>query len=258
VLVGAGDIAECGVGGAEQTARLLDRLDGAIFTAGDNAYFQGSAQQYRDCYHPTWGRHRSRTYPAPGNHEYEQPGAGPYYEYFGEVSAPSAPGYYDFTLGSWRIYSLNSNIDTDASSLQWLWLRREIQADTARCAMAIMHHPRFNSGQHGNELRLDAIWRLLYEGGVDVVVAGHEHAYERFAPQDGMGRADPASGIRQFIVGTGGATLYRSGRAVPNSEVRGYGTWGVIRFVLRASEYSWEFVPVDAGGFRDSGTALCH
>jgi hypothetical protein len=257
-LVGAGDIGQCGLPGAEQTARLLDRIEGTVFTAGDNAYFQGTAQQFRDCYDPSWGRHKARTRPAPGNHEYEMPGAAGYFDYFGDVAAPAAPGYYGFTLGAWRIYSLNTLIPIDAASGQVMWLRGELQTAPARCVMVIMHHPRFNSGQNGNDMRLLDLWQVLYENGVDVVVTGHEHAYERFALQDPDGRADPVRGIRQFVVGTGGAQLYRFGRPLPNSEVRGEGSWGVIRFTLRATEYAWEFVPVEGGTFRDSGSTPCH
>jgi hypothetical protein len=258
VLVGAGDIGQCGLPGAELTARLLDRIDGTVFTAGDNAYFQGTAEQFRDCYHPTWGRHKGRTRPAPGNHEYESPDAAPYFAYFGEAAAPSAPGFYSFPLGAWRIYSLNSNIDISATSSQLLWLRRELQANPSLCSLVIAHHPLFASGPNGGHGHVVDLWRVMYETGVEVVVSGDEHLYERFARQTPDGRPDPTLGVRQFIVGTGGAELYRFARPRLNSEVRGEGTWGVIRFTLRATDYAWEFVPVDGGAFRDSGTETCH
>jgi hypothetical protein len=258
VLVGAGDIGECGLPGAEATGRLLDGISGTVFTAGDNAYYQGTSEQFRQCYDPYWGRHKGRTRPAPGNHEYESPGAGPYFDYFGEFAAPAAPGFYSFELGAWQIYSLNSVIPIDAASSQLQWLRRELQAVAPPCALVILHHPRFSSGPNGGDQRMRDLWTLLYEAGVDVVVAGHDHDYERFAPQDPDGRHDPARGIREFVVGTGGANLYRFGRVAPNSEVRGEGTWGVIKFTLRSGSYDWEFVPAAGGTFRDSGTASCH
>jgi len=258
VLVGAGDIGECGLAGAEATGKLLDGISGTVFTAGDNAYYQGTAQQFQQCYDPFWGRQRGRTRPAPGNHEYESPNAGPYFDYFGEFAAPAAPGFYSFTLGAWQVYSLNTNIPIDAASFQLQWLRRELQAVASPCALAIMHHPRFSSGQHGSDRRLRDIWSVLYDGGVDVVVTGHDHAYERFAPQDPDGRSDLARGIRQFVVGTGGANLYRFGAVAANSEVRGEGSWGVIKFTLRSGDYDWEFVPVPGATFRDSGTGTCH
>jgi hypothetical protein len=257
-LVGAGDIGECGLGGAEATGRLLDRIDGTVFTAGDNAYYQGTTQQFRDCYEPSWGRHKGRTRPAPGNHEYETPGAADYFAYFGDVAAPLAPGYYAFTLGAWRVISLNTNIPVDSASAQVQWLRRELQDNRPTCAAAIMHHTRFSSGPNGGDARLRDLWVALYDGGVDVVVTGHDHMYERFAPQDPDGRPDAVRGIRQFVVGTGGANLYRFARVAPNSEVRGEGTWGVIRLTLRTADYAWEFVPVDGGTLRDTGSATCH
>lgn len=258
ILVGAGDIAQCGIPGAEQTAKLLDRIDGTVFTAGDNAYFQGTLQQFRECYGPTWGRHKGRTRPAPGNHEYETAGAAGYFEYFGEAAAPSAPGYYSFSLGAWRIFSLNSNIDIGAGSAQVAWLRRELTSDNARCQLVIVHHPLFSSGPNGGYARMADLWRVLYDNDVDVVVSGDDHLYERFARQDPDGRPDAVRGIRAFVVGSGGAELYKFASIKRNSEVRGEGTWGVIRFALRGSEFSWEFVPVDGGAFRDAGTEACH
>ncbi len=258
VLVGAGDIGECGLAGAEATGRLLDGIAGTVFTAGDNAYYQGTAEQFRQCYDPFWGRHKGRTRPAPGNHDYESPNAQPYFDYFGELAAPAAPGFYGFELGAWQVYSLNSMIPIDAASFQLQWLRRELQAVAPPCAFVIVHHPRFSSGPNGSDRRMHDLWGLLYEAGVVVVVAGHDHDYERFAPQDPDARADNARGIRQFVVGTGGANLYRFGRVLPNSEVRGEGAWGVIKFTLRSGSYDWEFVPVAGATFRDSGSGTCH
>lgn len=253
-LVGAGDIAMCDIN-AENTARLLDGIGGTVFTAGDNAYFSGTRAEFADCYDPTWGRHRARTRPAPGNHEYETPGAGPYYEYFGSNAGPPGRGYYAFTLGSWRILSLNSNVGVEEGSAQFEWLRAELMTNPSTCTMAIWHHPLFSNGPSGPTLQMRAFWRLLYEHGADVVVNGHEHFYQRAAPQDPDGRPDQARGLRQFIVGTGGAFLYPFGASLPNVEMQ-ISQFGVIQFTLEADRYDWRFIPVSGVG--DSGSAACH
>lgn len=257
MLIGAGDIADCRSPGAEQTARLLDRLDGTIFTAGDNAYPDGSANDYQQCYGPTWGRHRARTRPSPGNHEYHSPGAAPYFQYFGANAGPAGAGYYSYDLGAWHVLSLNSEIDTTPGSAQDQWLRRDLDANKRPCTVAYWHKPLFSSGPHGGFGGVRPLWRTLYEYGVDVVIAGHDHLYERFAPQDPDGAADPNRGIRQFTLGTGGAEHYEGANMRPNSEVRG-GDWGVLALTLEPAGYRWEFVPVEGATFRDAGTAPCH
>lgn len=253
-FVGAGDIAMCDAN-SEATARLLDSIGGTVFTLGDNAYFQGTRQQFRDCYDPTWGRHRNRTRPVPGNHEYESPGAGPYFEYFGANAGPPGFGYYSFEVGSWHAVALNSNVAVSAASAQGEWLRSDLAASGARCTVAYWHHPLFSSGPDGPSPRVRDFWRILYEAGADVVLSGHDHLYERFAPQDPDGRADAARGIRQFVAGTGGAFLYPHGAARPNSEAR-LSAFGVLRLTLRADGYDWEFISVSGPG--DSGTGSCH
>ena len=205
VLVGAGDIARCGSAATAATARLLDRLPGSVFTLGDNAYPSGGEQDFSMCYEPTWGRHKARTRPAPGNHDYESAGAAPYFNYFGANAGPSGLGYYRYRLGAWQIYSLNSNIAMGPHSLQAQWLQRELAANPSTCTLAYWHHPLFSSGPHGDNLSTQALWRVLYQADVDVVVSAHDHLYERFAPQDPDGRLDLAGGIRQFTAGTGGA-----------------------------------------------------
>lgn len=253
-FVGAGDIAMCDIN-SEATARLLDGIGGTVFTAGDNAYFLGSRAEYANCYEPTWGRHQARTRPAPGNHEYETPQAEPYYEYFGGNAGPFGRGYYSFTLGSWHVISLNSNIAVDTDSAQARWLQNDLDTNPARCTIVIWHHPLFSNGPSGPNLRMRAIWRLLYEAGADVVVNGHEHFYQRSAPQDPDGRPDSARGLRQFIVGTGGAFLYPFGASMPNVEFQ-LAQFGVIRFTLDTDAYRWQFVPVSGAG--DSGSGVCH
>lgn len=257
VLVGAADIADCATGGAVRTAQLLDRIAGTIFTAGDNAYPLGSAANFRDCYEPTWGRHRARTRPAPGNHEYDSPGAEPYFQYFGPLAGPHGLGYYSYRVGSWQVISLNSELGTAPGSPQLDWLRTELSRQQVRCTVAYIHRPLYSSGQHGDQPQVREVWRVLYTFGVEVVVAGHDHHYERFAPQDADGRLDVAQGIRQFIVGTGGAPIRPPGAPRPNTEVLGV-SWGVLVLTLEESSYRWEFVPTDPGGFRDAGVGQCH
>jgi hypothetical protein len=254
LFVGAGDIAMCDAN-SEATARLLDRIGGTVFTLGDNAYFHGAREDYRNCYDPTWGRHKGRTRPVPGNHEYESPGATPYFEYFGANAGPAGLGYYSFDVGAWHAVALNSNIPVGAGSAQAAWLRNDLTFNGARCTVAYWHHPLFSSGPNGDSGQMREFWRILYEFGADIVLSGHDHLYERFGPQDPDGRADSARGIRQFIVGTGGAIPYDPVTARANSEIRTR-AFGVLRLTLEADSYQWEFVSVSGGG--DSGRGTCH
>ncbi len=208
VLVAAGDIASCSSSGDEATAALLDQLPGTVATLGDNAYPDGAASDFADCYDPTWGRHKARTRPSPGNHDYHTPGASGYYAYFGESAGPSGQGYYSYDVGDWHIVSLNSNEDMTAGSAQEQWLRADLAASAKLCTLAYWHHPRFSSGTLlGGYSATEPLWQALYDHDADVVLAGHEHNYERFAPQTPAGVADPARGIRAFVVGTGGDDL---------------------------------------------------
>jgi hypothetical protein len=263
VLVGAGDIASCSSSGDEATALLLDNIPGTVFTLGDNAYESGSASEYANCYGPSWGKHKTRTRPTPGNHEYNTTGATGYYGYFGAAAGDPTTGYYSYELGQWHIIVLNSNSDCgtiscDAGSTQEQWLRADLAANTKTCTLAYWHHPRFNSGaEHGNDLKVAPLWQALYEFGADVILNGHEHVYERFAPQNPNGVADPL-GIRQFTVGTGGKSHYPFGTIQPNSQVRNATSYGVLKLTLHASSYDWQFVPVAGASFTDSGTANCH
>ena len=257
-LVGAGDIGWCGERGAELTAALLDRIPGTVFTVGDNAYLVGSRQNFVDCYEPWWGRHKSRTRPVPGNHEYETPGAAGYFGYFGASAGPPGLGYYGYRLGSWHIIALNSEISAFPGSPQLEWLRGELAANPARCTLAYFHTPVFGSGSNGSNPHMQAAWAMLHASGADVIVNGHNHSYERFAPQDANGRPDAARGIRQFVVGTGGAPLTSMPFATPNSEVRNNQTWGVLKLTLFGDGYDWEFVPVQGQVFTDRGTGSCH
>jgi hypothetical protein len=255
VLAGAGDIGMCGSSGPEATARLLDGIDGIVFTAGDNAYFQGTVQQFRDCFDPSWGRHKARTRPAPGNHEYESPGAEPYFAYFGSNAGPSGLGYYSFDAGAWHVVSLNSNVAMSAGSRQGSWLRDDLKAHNTPCVAAIFHHPLFTGGPNGPTVETRDLWDVLYDAGVDVVINGHDHLYERFSPQNPRGSTD-ARGIREFVVGTGGAELYTLSQTLPNLEVS-VSTFGVLKLTLQPGSYDWQFVAVD-GAIRDTGHDVCH
>jgi acid phosphatase type 7 len=255
VFVGAGDIAVCGSSGTEATARLLEGIGGTVFAAGDNAYPEGAAQNYRDCYDPTWGRQKFRTRPAPGNHEYLSPGAAPYFAYFGAQAGPAGVGYYSFELGAWHAISLNSNVAVGQGSVQGQWLRADLGSSQTKCTIAYWHHPLFTSGANGENPEMREFWRMLYAAGVDIIVNGHDHMYERFAPQDPDGSLDPVRGIRQFTVGTGGAPLTNVVKIEPNSEVR-VKAFGVLKLTLSADTYQWEFIAASQAG--DSGTGSCH
>ena len=258
ILVGAGDIAVCGDPADEATALLLDAIPGTVFTTGDNAYEDGTAQEFSDCYDPTWGRHLARTRPSPGNHDYHTQGASGYYDYFGTSAGDPARGYYSYDLGAWHVIAINSNIDLSANSTQLQWLAADLAAHQTACTAAYWHHPRFSSGAHGNDGGIKDLWQVLYDAGVDVVMNGHDHNYERFAKQDPAGNADPVRGIREFVVGTGGRSLRNFPAVAQHSEVRDSDTHGVLQLSLYETRYEWEFIPVAGGVFQDSGGADCH
>ncbi|HEY7685185.1 MAG TPA: invasin domain 3-containing protein, partial [Gemmatimonadales bacterium] len=259
VLVGAGDIAVCGSSRDEATAALLDNIPGTVFTAGDNAYPDGSATNFSQCYEPSWGRHKTRTRPSPGNHDYHISGAADYFAYYGANAGPAGRGYYSYDIGDWHVVSLNSNVDRTTNSPQLIWLRDDLAASTKQCTVAYWHHARFTSGtQHGNNVSVQPFWQALYDAGAELVIAAHEHNYERFAPQTPAGSADPATGIREFVVGTGGASFYPNFTPLPNSEVRNGATSGVLKLTLDAGTYSWEFIPVAGQTFTDAGSGVCH
>jgi hypothetical protein len=261
VLVGAGDIASCDGSGDEATARLLDGIAGTVFTTGDNVYSSGTAAEFATCYDPSWGRHKARTRPAPGNHDYYTPGARGYYSYFGAAAGDPATGYYSYDLGTWHIVVLNSNCAAvggcGAGSAQERWLRADLAAHPTTCTLAYWHHPRFSSGGHGNTVAVQAIWQALYDAGADVVLNGHDHTYERFAPQTPTGIRDEARGMREFVVGTGGRSHYPITTPIANSEVHNTDTFGVLKMTLHPTSYAWEFVPVAGSTFTDQGSAAC-
>ncbi len=262
----AGDIARCdgddpARSGAAATADLI--ISGliadpqaAVLMLGDATYPVGARAEFTDCYAPTWGRFKSRTWPSPGNHEYATKGAAGYFGYFG---AAAGRGYYSFQLGHWRLYSLNSNLGKQEHAVQLAWLRGELARNGARCTLAYWHHPLYSSGMHGNIARMKDVWQALYQAGAELVLAGHDHTYERFAPQDADGRRDEARGIRQFVAGTGGAFATPLKWPLPNSEKSDANRYGVLKLVLGADSYTWEFLDAGADNARlDRGTARCH
>ncbi|WP_367325806.1 DNRLRE domain-containing protein [Streptomyces sp. HUAS ZL42] len=262
VLVGAGDIANCGVGGDEATANLLDGITGTVMAIGDTAYPDGTASDFTNCYDPSWGRFKARTKPATGNHEYHTTGASGYFNYFGASAGDPTKGYYSFDLGNWHVVALNSNcsiVSCAAGSAQEQWLRSDLAASTKQCTVAYWHHPRYTSGSsHGPNTSVKPLYQALYDNNAEVIVTGHNHNYERFAPMDANGATDSTRGIRQFVAGMGGTGLGGFGTIQPNSEVRNSSTWGVLKLTLHAGSYDWQFVPEAGKTFTDSGTNTCH
>ncbi len=253
VLVGAGDISSCGQNNDETTAKLLDGIAGTVFTAGDNAYDSGTYTEYTNCYDPTWGRNKARTKPVPGNHEYNTSGAAGYFQYFNSV-----PAYYAYNLGGWRIYALNSEIDGSATSAQVKWLQADLAANPSLCTLAYWHKPRWSSGtEHGSDSARQTLWQVLYTAGVELVINGHEHNYERFAEMNASGAA-VSPGLREIVAGTGGQSHYGFGTALAASQVRNSTTFGVLKLTLRSNGYDWQFVPVPGATFTDSGSTNCH
>ncbi len=265
ILVGAGDIATCTESGDEATADLLETLPGTVFLLGDDAYESGTAREFRDCYGPSWGRPsiKDRTRPVPGNHEYRTEGAAGYFGYFGAAAGDPDEGWYAFDAGAWRVYALNSNCafigGCETGSAQERWLSADLAANPRSCVAALWHHPRFSSGEeHGSDPIMRDLWRTLQDAGAELVLSGHDHLYERFAPQTAAGDLDPDRGLVQFVVGTGGRHLYEFGEIRPNSLVRNDESLGVIRLALSPGSYAFEFVPVAGETFTDSGTGACH
>jgi acid phosphatase type 7 len=255
-LSGAGDIAKC-PGQAGATAKLLATIPGTIFTLGDNVYPDGNAAMYSSCYGTTWGRFRTRTRPSPGNHDYLTAGATPYFNYFGSAAGPRGRGYYSYDYGTWHIVSLNSEVAAYAGSAQERWLRQDLATNPKRCTLAYWHKPLFSSGSMGASTGVRAIWQALYDRGVEVALNGHDHDYERFAPQTPTGSVNLAHGIRQFVVGTGGAPLLAFKTTFRNSQFRYNKSHGILKLTLSDGSYGWKFIAV-SGAVIDAGQATCH
>jgi hypothetical protein len=262
-LLAAGDIASCNSTGDEATAALLDaRPNAVVATLGDNVYENGTVREFTNCYEPTWGRHKGRTRPALGNHEYGVFRAEGYFTTFGEAAGEAPLGWYSYDLGAWHIVVLNSNCEAVGCATggsQETFLREDLAAHPALCTLAVWHHPRWSSGStHGPTAAVTPLYIALFEAGADIVLSGHEHNYERFAPLDPKGEPDGARGIRQFVVGTGGRSHYPFGPPLPGSEVRNDNTYGLLALTLRANSYQWQFVPEAGKTFTDSGSTNCH
>ncbi|UXI70274.1 discoidin domain-containing protein [Tahibacter amnicola] len=261
VVAAAGDLC----GSCAQTAAVVDAIrPQAVIVAGDLAYDNGTLAEFQQRYAPNWGRFKAITRPSPGNHEYNTSGAKGYYDYFngsGQFSGPAGDrdkGYYSYDLGEWHMVALNSNLPMSANSAQERWLRADLAANTKACTLAYFHHPLFTRGGHDNATATRPLWRALHDHRADVVVVGHDHSYQRYAPQNADGVADPANGIRQFLIGTGGAQPRAFTRNMPNFERGSDTTRGVMKFTLGARGYAWQFMPVAGSTFTDSGTATCH
>ena len=267
ILVGAGDIASCASrAGALATAKLIDQIPGTVFAAGDLAYERGTYEEFQACYQPTWGRFKQRTRPAPGNHEYNGSPASGYFRYWGTQAGTPEKGYYSYDLGAWHIIVLNTNCSVkelggcDKGSPEETWLQQDLAAHPKACILAYGHHALFSSGvfpKHARHPELHAIWEDLYDAHADLVLAAHEHSYERFAPQNPDGVADPSRGIREIVVGTGGRSHTLLGPPLENSEVRNDDTYGVLKLTLSPKEYQWEFIPEAGKTFHDSGRGAC-
>jgi hypothetical protein len=263
MFTGAGDIASCSKTGDTQTAALLDAIPGPIFTLGDVVYQNGTTSEFANCYEPTWGRFKDRTYPSVGNHEYNTSGATPYYDYFGDRAGPRGKGYYSFDLGAWHVVVLNSNIPRTPTSAQVQWLRQDLADHPNLCTLAYFHHPLYSStGGSGSGGVVYSSSRTfhdtLYAAGVDLVLAGHRHFYERMAPVRPNGTLDSQFGTRVIIVGTGGIGGGTVTNLHPSSEARDGDTRGVLRLHLYEDSYAWKFVPVAGKTFTDSSFTACH
>ena len=265
VMLAAGDIAECEAQGDEATAKILDaHPDAVVATLGDNAYQEGTIDEFRRCYDPSWGRHKERTRPATGNHDHSTKDASGYHEYFGAAGGPDDRYYYSYDIGTWHVVVLNSDCwrigGCEAGDPQLEWLRNDLSSHAAGCTLAYWHRPPFSSGRYGDEQatgRVRPLWEAVHELGVDVVLAAHEHSYERLAPMNAAGNRDP-NGVPLFVVGTGGGNL----RAFPGgpleaTEVRNADTWGVLELRLGDGRYDWKFLPVEGDTFTDAGSGAC-
>jgi len=255
VVTAAGDIAGSATDGVA-TAEMIKGINpSAVLTLGDNAYEDGSLQQYNDYYDPSWGAFKQKTYPTPGNHDYHTPAGVDYFTYFGSRAQAE---YYSYDLGSWHLIALNGELSHSAGSAQEVWLKSDLAANAGKCTLAYWHEPRFTSGDvHGDNSSFGPFWQDLYAAHADVVLNGHNHNYERFGLQNPQAQADP-NGMREFVVGTGGVSHYGFGTPKPNSEVRNGDTYGVLKLTLHSGSYDFQFAPVAGKTFTDSGSNSCH
>jgi acid phosphatase type 7 len=252
-----GDTGWCGSPALGPLSRLFERFDGDILLAGDLAYPSGTIEEFRNCFDPSFGKFKSRMRATPGNHDYvSSVSANAYFNYFGDRAGPSRAGYYSFKAAEWTVFMLNSNIPIGKGSPQWSYVRQTMQQTPTQCTMAVLHHPFDSSGINGPTPSLRDIWELMYNLGADVIIAGHDHLYERHAPVNADQRRDDLKGIRQFTVGTGGAPLYNKVRHGLNSQYL-VSNYGMLRLRLAPALYEWQFMDMN-GNVLDPGLAVCH
>lgn len=259
-ILAAGDIAACN-GGAAATAELIRGRDGVVAALGDLAYNNGTLSEFEDCYLPTWGRFLDRTRPTQGNHDVRTAGAAGYFEVFGDRAGPEPQGYYSYQLGSWHVVVLNSNCEQvggcGPDSPQVAWLRDDLTAAGTGNILTYWHHPRWSTGSHGDNPAMDTIWRTLADAGADIVLSGHDHDYQRFAPLDADGQA-AGTGLRAFVVGTGGKSLRDFDSNDDRVQYRQNDQLGIVELDLEPCGYRWAFHVVD-GSTSDRGetTGTC-
>jgi hypothetical protein len=278
VLVGVGDIAGCDNGGDDKTATLVDsilkadsvaKVTDAVFTLGDNAYQEGTASQFTNCFGATWGSPKwgilKKLHPTPGNHDYLTTDAKPYFAYFGDKAGVAGAGYYSYEVGTWHVIVLNSEIvllggvfNDAARKAQEDWLVKDLKDKPKPCTIAYWHEPRFSSGWHGSEPRFQPIWQILYDANVDLILNGHDHDYERFLPQTPAGALDTLRGIPELVVGTGGEELRGfGGKKIRNSDFRLEGRFGVLMLTLGGGEYRSAWIETN-GRIWDPSGGKCH
>jgi len=271
VLLAAGDIALCGDGGSEETALLLDGIAGTVAGLGDNAYEDGTSEEFADCYEPSWGRHKARVRPAPGNHEYHTEEAAGYVDYFGDAAGTDGEGFYSYDLGAWHVVVLNSECQSrDCVASQQDWLQADLDEHQTACTLAYWHRPVLTAGPHDDESAMLSEWRILYDHQADLLLTAHDHVYQRFGRLNRDADGSDDEGIRQIIVGTGGRSLtdIDPERAANTAGLEVWadtgddgdeqdGSNGVLKLALRPAGYDWEFVPVAGGEFTDSGSDAC-
>lgn len=265
-LIAAGDIAYClkepaARSAAERTARLVEWLlsaspEAQVLTLGDNVYEDGTAAEFLSCYEPTWGRFKQRTWATPGNHDYGSPNAQPYFDYFGDRAGPDRRGFYRVRLRDWTLVSLNSNVPAEKGSPQYLWLEQQLREAGSGCLLAVWHHPYFTSAPRGNNRAFADVFDLLERYRADLVLAGHEHHFERFGPRRADGVVDFGNGLVSMVVGTGGAPLSGFLPERQTGSVAQIRQHGVLELELRAQSARWRFVSVDRL-ILDSGSLEC-
>lgn len=236
-------------------ARLMDNLGGEILFAGDLAYDRGTFEEFMRCFDPAYARLRSRFWAVPGNHEYMTTGATGFFSYFGDRAGTDFTGFFALRIAGWQVLMLNSNVPMTRGSRQLEFVRQQLQS-APRCTLAVWHHPFDSSGPNGPNPQQRDLWELLYNNNADVVVAAHDHLYERHAPMNSSGQSDPVRGVRLFISGGGGAPPYQRARAAIRSELL-ISTHGVLRLKLEPALYEWEFLGVN-GSVLDRGLNICH